>query len=141
MRRMTVLAGACVLLAGASIPAQQARGTQGPTLQSAIAALNVTGVRSIKVTANGRLFGLGQPPPAAEPGPLRQVKASPLQSDSGPGAMRVEQVLPMPTPAPRGGGGAIAGEQRQVQFVRGAYAWNETQPAGGGAATFTPAPN
>ena len=144
MRRMTVLAGACVLLAGASVSAQQARGTtapQGPTLQSAVAALNVTGVRSIKVTANGRLFVLGQPPTAAEPWPMRQVKEYTLHIDYGPGAMRIEQVLTMPTPAPRGGGGAIAGEQRQVQFVRGAYAWNETQPAGGGAATSAPAPN
>ena len=43
MRRMTVLAGACVvLLAGVSLVAQQSRGAaaQGPTLQSAIAALN-----------------------------------------------------------------------------------------------------
>ena len=143
MRRMTVLAGACVLLAGASLSAQQARGTtapQGPTLQSAVAALNATGVRSIKVTANGRLFVLGQPPTAAEPWPMRQVKEYTVQIDYGPGAMRVEQVLTMPTPAPRGGGGAITGEQRQIQYVRGAYAWNETQPAGGGAATFAPAP-
>ena len=144
MRRMTVLAGACVILAGASVPAQQARGTaapQVPTLQSAVAALNATGVRSIKLTANGRLYVLGQPPTAVEPWPMRQVKDYILQIDYGPGAMRVEQVLTMPTPAPRGGGGAITGEQRQVQYVRGAYAWNETQPAGGGAATFAPAPN
>lgn len=144
MRRMTVLAGACVILAGASVPAQQARGTaapQGPTLQSAVAALNATGVRSIKVTANGRLFVLGQPPTAAEPWPMRQVKDYALQIDYGSGAMRVEQVLTMPTPAPRGGGGAIAGEQRQIQYVRGAYAWNETQAAGGGPSTFAPAAN
>src|SRR5678815_3723302 len=54
--------------------------------------------------------------------------------------MRIEQVVTMPTPAPRGGGAAITGEQRQVQYVRGAYAWNETQPAGGGAPTFQSQP-
>lgn len=72
---------------------------------------------------------------------MRQVKSYVAQIDYGPGAMRVEQVMTMPTPAPRGGGGAFAGEQRQLQYVRGAFAWNETQPAGGGASTFTPAPN
>src|SRR5687767_2361437 len=143
MRRMTVLAGACVLLAGASLSAQQARGTaapQGPTLQSAVAALNATGVRSIKLTANGRLFVLGQPPTATEPWPMRQVKDYTLQIDYGSGSMRVEQVLTMPSPAPRGGGGAIAGEQRQVQFVRGAFAWNETAGQGGAPQT-APQPN
>ena len=144
MRSLTVLAGACVVLAGASVSAQQARGTaaaQGPTLQSAVAALNATGVRSIKLTANGRLYVLGQPPTAAEPWPMRQVKDYTLQIDYGSGAMRVEQVLTMPTPTPRGGGGAISGEQRQIQYVRGAFAWNETPAAGGGAATIAPAPN
>jgi glyoxylase-like metal-dependent hydrolase (beta-lactamase superfamily II) len=49
-------------------------------------------------------------------------------------------VLTMPTPAPRGGGGAITGEQRQVLFARGAYAWSENPPAGGGTPTPAPQP-
>jgi glyoxylase-like metal-dependent hydrolase (beta-lactamase superfamily II) len=69
------------------------------------------------------------------------VKSYVAQIEYGPGAMRIEQVLTMPTPAPRGGGAAITGEQRQVQYVRGAFAWNETQPAGGGAPTVTSQPN
>jgi glyoxylase-like metal-dependent hydrolase (beta-lactamase superfamily II) len=139
---MTVLGACVVMLAGASVSTQQARGTAAPTLQSAVAALNATGVRMIQVTASGRSFVLGQPATAAEPWPMRQVKSYVLQIDYNSGAMRVEQVLTMPTPAPRGGGGAITGEQRQVQYVRGAFAWNETPPpAGGGAPTFTAAPN
>lgn len=143
MRRMTVFAGACVvLLAGVSLVGQQARGTtaQGPTLQSAISALNVTALRTVQVTATGRSFVLGQPPTATEPWPARQIKSYTAQIEYGTNSMRVEQVLTMPTPAPRGGGAAINGEQRQIQYVRGAYAWNETQPAGGGAPTFQPQP-
>ena len=36
---------------------------------------------------------------------MRQVKSYVAQIDYGTGSMRVEQVLTMPTPAPRGGGG------------------------------------
>ena len=143
MRRMTVLADACVvLLAGVSLVAQQSRGAaaQGPTLQSAIATLNATAVRTIKFTASGRSFVLGQPPTATEPWPARVVKSYTAQIEFVTSSMRIEQVLTMPAPAPRGGGGAINGEQRQIQYARGAFAWNETQPAGGGAPTFQPQP-
>ena len=143
MRRMTVLAGACVvLLAGASLVAQQGRSTTaaGPTLQSAVAALNVTSLRSVQFTATGRSFVLGQPATATEPWPARQIKSYTAQIEYVTNSMRIEQVVTMPTPAPRGGGAAITGEQRQVQYVRGAYAWNETQPAGGGAPTFQSQP-
>jgi glyoxylase-like metal-dependent hydrolase (beta-lactamase superfamily II) len=140
---MTVLAGACVvMLAGASLIAQQVRSTTaaGPTLQSAVAALNVTSLRSVQFTATGRSFVLGQPATATEPWPARQIKSYTAQIEYVTNSMRIEQVVTMPTPAPRGGGAAITGEQRQVQYVRGAYAWNETQPAGGGAPTFQSQP-
>ena len=143
MRRMTVLAGACVvMLAGASLIAQQARSTTaaGPTLQSAVAALNVTSLRSVQFTATGRSFVLGQPATATDQWPARQIKSYTAQIEYVTNSMRIEQVVTMPTPAPRGGGAAITGEQRQVQYVRGAYAWNETQPAGGGAPTFQSQP-
>ena len=143
MRRMTVLAGACVvMLAGVSLVAQQARGTTAtaPTLQSAIAALNVTSLRTVQFTATGRAFVLGQPPTATEPWPARLIKSYTAQIEYGTNSMRIEQVLTMPTPVPRGGGAAITGEQRQIQYVRGAYAWNETSPAGGGAPTFQSQP-
>ena len=142
MRRMTILA-ACVLIAGVPVIAQQARGAatpQSPTLQSAVAALSATTLRTLQFTATGRTFVLGQPPTAADPWPARQIKSYVAQIEYGPGAIRIEQVLTMPTPAPRGGGGAITGEQRQVLFVRGAYAWSENPPAGGGAATPAPQP-
>ncbi len=139
MRKLTVLASACVaMLAGVSPTAEQARGTaavQTPTLQSAVAALSVTTVRTLKFTATGRSFVLGQPATAAEPWPARQIKSYVAEIEYGPGGIKIDQVLTMPPGVPRGGGGAINGEQRQVLFARGAYAWSENPPAGGGAAT------
>ena len=144
MRRMTVLAAACVvLLAGVSALAQQARGVtaaSAPTLQSALSTLSATSLRTLKFTATGRSFVLGQPATAAEPWPARQVKSYVAEIEYGPGAIKIDQVLTMPAGVPRGGGGAITGEQRQVLFVRGAYAWSENPPAGGGAATPAPQP-
>ena len=141
MRRMTVLAVACVLLAGVSAVAQQARGVtaaSSPTLQSAVSALSATSLRTLKFTATGRSFVLGQPATATEPWPARQVKSYVAEIEYGPGAIKIDQVLTMPAGVPRGGGGAITGEQRQVLFVRGAYAWSENPPAGGGATTPAP---
>ena len=136
MRKFTVLAGACaVTIAGVVMSAQQ-----GPTLQSALEASGARALRSLQFTATGQAFVLGQPPTATDPWPARTIKSYQISLDYGTGSMRVEQVLTMPNPAPRGGGGAIAGEQRQVQLVRGAFAWNEVAGQGGAVQT-TPQPN
>jgi glyoxylase-like metal-dependent hydrolase (beta-lactamase superfamily II) len=128
---MTAFASACVLIvAGVVVSAQ----TPTP-LQAALSTLGATGIRTLQFTATGRAYVLGQPPSAAEPWPLRAIKNYQVTLDYGTGSMRVEQVLTMPTPQPRGGGGAITGEQRQVQFVRGAFAWNENPAAAGGQGT------
>jgi glyoxylase-like metal-dependent hydrolase (beta-lactamase superfamily II) len=113
---------------------------QTTALQAATAALNTTSIRTLQFTATGRAYSLGQPPTAAEPWPLRTVKSYQATIDYGSGAMRVDQVMTMPTPQPRGGGVPIVGEQRQVQLVRGAYAWNEVPGAAGTAPTVQPQP-
>ena len=137
MRRMTAFASACVLIAAGVVSSAQ----QGPTLQSALAALGATGIRTLQFTATGRAYVLGQPPTAAEPWPVRPIKTYRVTLDYGSGSMRVEQVLTMPVPQPRGGGAPFNGEQRQVQFVRGAYAWNENPaPAGGQGTVAQPQP-
>ena len=136
MRRFSVLAGACaVTAAGVVVSAQQ-----GPTLQSALAASGASTLRSLQFTATGQAFVLGQPPTATDPWPVRPIKSYQVSLDYGTGSMRVEQVLTMPAPQPRGGGAAFAGEQRQVQLVRGAFAWNEA-PGQGGAPQTTAQPN
>lgn len=136
MRRMTVFTSACLLAVAGLVPSAQ----QGPTLQSALSASGANGLRSLQVTATGQAYVLGQPPTAAAPWPPRPIKSYQVSLDYGTQSMRVEQVLTMPTPQPRGGGAPFAGEQRQVQLVRGAFAWNETQAPGAAAPTPQPQP-
>jgi glyoxylase-like metal-dependent hydrolase (beta-lactamase superfamily II) len=130
---MTVLASVCLLMAAGIVSFAQ----QGPTLQSALAASGATGLRSLTYTATGQAFELGQPATAAEPWPVRPIKSYQINIDYGTQAARIEQVRTMPVPQPRGGGAPFAGEQRQVLFVRGAFAWAEA-PGQGGAVTTNP---
>jgi len=136
MRRILVFASACILIVAGLLSSAQ---TAGPTLQTALAASGANTVRSLQFTATGQAFVLGQPPTATEPWPVRPIKSYQVSLDYGTGSMRLEQVLTMPTPQPRGGGAPFVGEQRQVQLVRGAFAWNEVAGQGGAVQT-TPQP-
>jgi glyoxylase-like metal-dependent hydrolase (beta-lactamase superfamily II) len=125
MVRIILVVLACALITPASVM------TQSSALDAAAKTMGTASLRSLQFTANGQSFVLGQPPTATEPWPVRPIKSYQVYVDYGSNSMRVEQVLTMPTPQPRGGGAPFAGEQRQVQFVRGAFAWNETPPAAG----------
>ena len=133
MSRRILIALACAL----AFPSASA-GQQASPLVAAATTLGTNGLRSLSFTATGQAFVLGQPPTAAEPWPVRPIKSYQIHIDYVSGAIRVEQVQTMPTPQPRGGGAPFAGEQRQVQFSRGAFAWNEAT-APGTAATPQPA--
>ena len=125
MVRIILVVLACAL----TLPARVM--SQASALDAAAAAMGTASLRSVQFTATGHSFVLGQPPTATEPWPVRPIKSYQAYVDYGSNSMRVEQVLTMPTPQPRGGGAPFVGEQRQVQFVRGAFAWNETPPAPG----------
>ena len=125
MFRIILVALACALITPASVV------TQSSALDATAKTLGTAGLRSLQFTATGQSFVLGQPPTAAEAWPVRPVKSYQVFIDYSSNSMRLEQVLTMPTPQPRGGGAPFAGEQRQVQFVRGAFAWNEGPPAAG----------
>jgi len=120
-----------VVLASALTTAAHLMAQQSSTLDAAAKALGTASLQSLQFTATGQAFVLGQPPTASEPWPLRPIKSYRVSLDYGTNAMRLEQVLTMPTPQPRGGGAPFVGEQRQVQLVRGAFAWNEVPPAAG----------
>jgi hypothetical protein len=128
MVRIILVVLACALITPASVT------TQSSALEAAAKTLGTASLRSLQFTATGQSFVLGQPPTATEPWPVRPIKSYQVYVDYGSNSMRVEQVLTMPTPQPRGGGAPFAGEQRQVQLVRGAFAWNETSPAAGAQA-------
>jgi glyoxylase-like metal-dependent hydrolase (beta-lactamase superfamily II) len=125
MVRIILVVLACALITPASVM------TQSPALDAAAKTLGTASLRSLQFTATGQAFVLGQPATAAEAWPVRPIKSYQVYVDYGGNSMRVEQVLTMPTPQPRGGGAPFVGEQRQVQLVRGAFAWNETPPAAG----------
>ena len=125
MSRIILVVLACALMTPANVS------TQSSPLDAAAATMGTSSLRSLQYTATGQSFVLGQPPTASEPWPVRPVKSYQVNLDYGSNSMRVEQVLTMPTPQPRGGGAPFVGEQRQVQFVRGAFAWNEVPPAAG----------
>jgi glyoxylase-like metal-dependent hydrolase (beta-lactamase superfamily II) len=125
MQRIILVVLACALITPASVM------TQSSALDAAAKTMGTAGLRSLQFTAAGQAFVLGQPPTATEPWPVRPIKSYQVFVDYGSNSMRLEQVLTMPTPQPRGGGAPFVGEQRQVQFVRGAFAWNEVPPAAG----------
>jgi glyoxylase-like metal-dependent hydrolase (beta-lactamase superfamily II) len=125
MNRIILVVLACAL----TLPANGR--AQSSALDAAAATMGTASLRSLQFTATGQSFVLGQPPTATEPWPVRPVKSYQVYLDYGSNSMRVEQVLTMPVPQPRGGGAPFNGEQRQVQFVRGGFAWNETPPAAG----------
>jgi glyoxylase-like metal-dependent hydrolase (beta-lactamase superfamily II) len=135
MRRSIVMASVCLLVAAGVVLSAQ----QGPTLQSALAASGATSLRYLTYTATGQSFELGQAPTATEAWPVRPLKSYQVSIDYGAQAARIEQVRTMPVPQPRGGGAPFAGDQRQVLFVRGAFAWTEA-PGQGGAVTTNAQP-
>ena len=117
---------ACALLTPANVS------TQSSPLD---AAAKTHGHRKLALPAIHRNRTVVRPRPAAHG--CRTVAAQTDQELPGLRGLRQQQHAPragastMPTPQPRGGGAPFAGEQRQVQFVRGAFAWNETPPAAG----------
>ena len=101
MFRIILVALACALITPASVV------TQSSALDAAAKTLGTAGLRSLQFTATGQSFVLGQPPTAAEAWPVRPVKSYQVFIDYGSNSMRLEQVLTMPTPQPRGGGAAV----------------------------------
>ena len=124
MFRIILVALACALITPASVV------TQSSALDAAAKTLGTAGLRSLQFTATGQSFVLGQPPTAAEAWPVRPVKSYQVFIDYGSNSMRLEQVLTMPTPQPRGGGAPSLANNVRCSSSR-AFAWNEGPPAAG----------
>ena len=98
MARIILVVLASVLITPANVI------TQSSPLDAAAKTLSTASLRSLQFTATGQSFVLGQPATATDAWPLRPVKSYQVYVDYGSNSMRVEQVLTMPTPQPRGGG-------------------------------------
>src|SRR4029450_5090948 len=134
MRIHTVLLVALSSAAAAGACAREEPGT----LQAATKALGASEVRSIEYSGTGRWFQFGQAPSPTLPWPAFDVSNFTASINYDTPAARVQmariQVVEpgrvRPAPA----------EQRPVQVVSGAHAWNMAVPAGAPAGT-PPAPH
>jgi len=114
---------------------------QSNVLSTAADTLGTARIKTLQFTGSGQNFSVGQNYTTSEPWPPVPVKNYTAQINYDTGSMRVELLREISTPTmPRGGGAPLYGEQRQIQFVSGNYAWNAAAAAGN-AAPPPPAPN
>src|SRR5688572_3678219 len=141
MRRFVVLAvfAVAAVLALATAPSAQ----QAGALQASATALGANNIKTLQFTGAGQNFSVGQNYVASDPWPPVLVKSYTAQINYDSASMRLELLREMGPGMPRGGGAPFTGEQRQIQFVGGNFAWNQAAPpanAAAGAAPPAPAP-
>ena len=127
---------------GALALAVTAAAQQG-ALQTAATTLGVANIRSLEFTGTGQMFSVGQNYVASDPWPAVPLKNYTATLNYDTGSMRVDLVRTMGPQMPRGGGAPFTGDQRQIQFVSGDFAWNMPAPAANapaGGAAPQPAP-
>jgi len=119
-KRLGVVVTAFGLLAiGAS--AQDAKAV----LQKAATALGATNLRSIQYSASGKAASLGQSYLPTVAWPTLNVTSYTRTIDYPSQSSREEMVRTLEDPPAKGGGAPFAGEQRQVNLLCGAFAWNQ----------------
>lgn len=114
----------CALVGIVALASWQA-GAQGPAspLDAALAAHG--DLKSLRFTATGSSFNVGQNPRPEAPWPISTLKSFTASIDYDTPAMRIDLVR-VQTASPPAGVVAqtVAGEQRQTQIVSGTHAWN-----------------
>jgi glyoxylase-like metal-dependent hydrolase (beta-lactamase superfamily II) len=133
VQRLTVLALGLVVLASQASCARQAAGT----LEGAAGALRAGEMRSIEYSGTGRWFQFGQAPNPTLPWPAFDVSRFTATVDYETPAARVQIIRRQVVEPGRVRPAPV--EQRPVQIVSGAYAWNMAVPAGSPAGA-APAP-
>jgi glyoxylase-like metal-dependent hydrolase (beta-lactamase superfamily II) len=117
------LAIAVALLLPSNLFAQ--RMDQSTALENAVRTMGATGMKSIQYSGSGFNFALGQSVRPFVPWPRFNVKNYSRLINYDTASSREEMVRTQFENPPRGGGAQpIIGEQRQLQLVSGAYAWN-----------------
>jgi glyoxylase-like metal-dependent hydrolase (beta-lactamase superfamily II) len=89
--------------------------------------MGATDLKSIQYSGSGSTFAPGQSPNPNAPWPRFNAKSSIRTINYDTVSMRDEILRTQAENPPRGGGGQpVIGEQRQMLFVSGTYAWNQT---------------
>ena len=118
---------------------------QQGALQTAADKLGVAKVKTLQVTGSGANFSVGQNYTSTDAWPRVEVKNFTASVNYDTGSMRLELLRTMGAVMPKGGGAPFYGEQRQIQFVSGNFAWNQAAPppnaAAGAAPMAAPAPD
>lgn len=148
MRAMMFRTMACAVAVAAQLGSPV--GAQGGAEQEpqigeltlAASALGSGTVRTLRITASGSMFTVGQNFTAADAWPPVTLKSYTALLNYETGSMRLDVLREMGTVMPRGGGAPFTGEQRLIQMSSGPFAWNAPPvPASpGGAAPAVPAP-
>jgi glyoxylase-like metal-dependent hydrolase (beta-lactamase superfamily II) len=118
LKKLFITLSPLALLAGAAC-AQDAPAV----LKSAIKAMG--DVKSIQYSGTGQLSGFGQAWNPTSPWPATIVKSYTKTIDYGSESAREELVRNEGDPPAKGGAAPFSGDQRQVNFVSGQYAWNQ----------------
>jgi glyoxylase-like metal-dependent hydrolase (beta-lactamase superfamily II) len=115
---------------------------QQGALQTAADKLGVARVKTLQITGSGANFSVGQNYTSTDAWPRVDVKSFTALVNYDTSSMRVELLRTMGAVMPRGGGAPFFGEQRQIAFVSGNFAWNQAAaPAGAAAPMAAPNPD
>lgn len=134
MHRLTTLTLGLTMIATVAGCARQEAGT----LAAATAALNAGEMRSIEFSGTGQWFQFGQAPNPTLPWPPFDVSSFTAQITYDTPAARIEMVRKQVVEPGRVRPAPV--EQRPVQLVSGAYAWNLATPPGAAGAPPTAQP-
>jgi len=123
VRRFTVLAGSCTLVLAAVLAARQR-----DVLKTADETLTASAIKTLRFTASGATFSVGQNFSPNEPWPRVALKNYTAVIDYGTSSIQQELVREMGATMPPGGGVPFTGELRQIQGATGNYAWDMPVP-------------
>ena len=135
MRNYIALAVFAFVVMASGLSAQQG------ALQTAADKMGVARVKTLQITGSGANFSVGQNYTSSDPWPKVEVKNFTALVNYDTSSMRVELLRTMGAVMPKGGGAPFFGEQRQIAFVSGNYAWNQAAPPANAPAGPAPMAN
>jgi glyoxylase-like metal-dependent hydrolase (beta-lactamase superfamily II) len=141
MRKFVVAALGGLAMAAAQPLAQQ----PADPVKTASDTIGAGALKTLRFTAFGATYSIGQSPAPGEPWPRVTVTSYEVLLDYDTPAQQIDMTRQQGPIPPRGGGQPFVGDQRQQQFVSGDVAWNvpfaaPPEGAPGGRGRAVPAP-